>query len=136
MRGMRSRAKKVGQDVLINAASLASWSTISLGDMPVWLGIHWNQMWIERTYRARRRDKIFIHRNDAWNWDECLGRRAGTSRVSEDVHSDAKGNLFWKKVAEVLKKNQHFSRKDSVLGGQVTETTPDIFQQTPVYLQI
>ncbi len=32
--GMRSSAKKVGQDVPINAASLASWSAVSQGGIP------------------------------------------------------------------------------------------------------
>ncbi len=33
--GMRSLAKKVGQDVSINAASLGRWSTVLLEGMPM-----------------------------------------------------------------------------------------------------
>ncbi len=65
-----------------------------------------------------------------------MGGRAGTSRVSDDVHSDATRNLLRKKVAEVLKKDQRFCRKDGVLEGQVPEIIPGIFQQTPVCSQI
>ncbi len=38
--GVRSWAKKVGQGVSVNATSLASWSTVTLGGMPTLLGIH------------------------------------------------------------------------------------------------
>ncbi len=68
--------------------------------------------------------------------ESVLAGRAGTLRVSEDVHSDARRNLLRKKMVEVLKKVQSFCRKDTVLGGQVPKTILDMFQQTPVFLQI
>ncbi len=91
----------------------------------------------EKGLMERQREIRFVmytYRSDGWNWEECLGGSAGTSRVSEDVHSDAIRYLLWKKVTEVLKKGQSFCIKDSVLGRQLSKTIPDIFQQTPISL--
>ncbi len=49
------------------------------------------------------------------------------TRVSENVHSDARRNLR-RKVVVVLKKGQSFYIKDGVLGGQVSQTIHDTFQ--------
>ncbi len=61
----------------------------------------------EKELMGREEEIRFVtYRSDALNWEERIGGRAGTFRVSEDVHSDARGNLLWKKVGEVLRKAQ------------------------------
>ncbi len=45
-------------------------------------------MWREVAYGARKRDKTCEFRSDFCDWKETLGECAGTSRVSEDDHSD------------------------------------------------
>ncbi len=80
--------------MLINAASLASWSIVSLGGMPASTEIGCKEKWLmEREGEIRS----VTYRSDVWDWEERLGRRAGISRVREDDHSDARRNLLWRR---------------------------------------
>ncbi len=66
-----------------------------------------------------------------------IGRHAGIYRVSKDVPSNARKNLLWKKVVEVLKKGQGLYRKDAESGrGQILETILTYFNKFPFVRQL
>ncbi len=75
--------------------------------------------------------RFVTSRSDAWNWKERLQKRAGTSGVSEDVHSCQEDSVV-KEGSGSIEEDSTFLQKDSVLGGQIPETISDTFQQTPV----